>query len=241
MANDSSRARRSLALFVLLLLALGVSCGGKRPPKGEPPPRSARKGATQEGVASWYGNEFHGRPTASGEIFDQDGLTAAHRTLPLGTTAKVTNLENGKEVVLKVNDRGPFVRGRVLDCSRGAARALGFIGAGMAKVRIEVVEEGKRPARRQPAAGEVVAGQSLDGRPLFDGSFTVQVGAFGVEANALRLREKLEREFGEAYVVRFREFYRVRVGHLPSEEAAEALVRRLKDAGHGEGFVTRND
>lgn len=239
MARSEGALKYSAAFFVFVL-AMGLACGGKRPPKYEPP-RPAKKGWTQEGVASWYGNEFDGRPTASGEIFDQDGMTAAHRTLPLGTTARVTNLDNGKDVILKVNDRGPFVRGRVLDCSRGAAKELGFLGAGMARVRIEVIEEGHPKPRRQPASGEVVAGESKDGKPLFDGSFTVQIGAFGVEANALRLREKLEKEFGEAYVVRFREFCRVRVGHLPSEEAAEALQRRLKEAGFGEGFVTRND
>ncbi len=192
-------------------------------------------------MASWYGKEFDGRPTASGETFDMNAMTAAHRTLPLGTTVRVTNLENGQETVLKINDRGPFVKGRVLDCSYGAAKALGYAGAGVARVRIEVLQEGQERIRYAAGAGEVVAGVKDLSRPVLDGTFTVQVGAFAVEQNALKLRQKLEQQFGDAYVIRFREFYRVRVGHVPSEEAADALQARLKDAGYGEGFVTRND
>lgn len=89
------------------------------------------------GHASYYGRELAGRKTASGEVFRPDGLTAAHRTLPLGTKVKVTNLSNGKAVILRINDRGPFVRGRMLDVSHGAARVLGFASAGTARVKIE--------------------------------------------------------------------------------------------------------
>ena len=91
------------------------------------------------GMASWYGEEYHGRPTASGEIFDMYKLTAAHRKLPLGTRLRVTNLKNRKRVIVKVNDRGPFVRGRIIDLSYGAARKIGMIEDGVAKVRIEIV------------------------------------------------------------------------------------------------------
>lgn len=94
----------------------------------------------QVGVASYYGAEFHGRPTASGEIFDMNGFTCAHRTLPLGTIVRITNLENGKSIELKVNDRGPFVDGRIVDLSRGAAEKLGMIQLGTAIVKIEVVD-----------------------------------------------------------------------------------------------------
>jgi len=91
-----------------------------------------------EGLASWYGEDFHGRLTASGEVYDMYKLTAAHKTLPLGTVVKVRNLENGKEVEVRVNDRGPFVKGRVIDLSRTAGRAIDIRGAGLAKVRLEV-------------------------------------------------------------------------------------------------------
>jgi len=100
--------------------------------------------ATQEvvselGLASWYGEEFQGNPTASGEVFDMNGLTAAHRSLPLGTKLKVTNLINNRSLVVRVNDRGPFIPSRFLDLSMAAAKKLGFFGAGVAKVRAEVV------------------------------------------------------------------------------------------------------
>ncbi|MDA0709780.1 MAG: septal ring lytic transglycosylase RlpA family protein [bacterium] len=94
----------------------------------------------QIGYSSYYAHKFHGRPTASGEIFDMNGLSAAHRELPLGTIIRVTHLGNGKSVTLKVNDRGPFVEGRILDLSLGAARRLDMIQAGVAKVMIEIVK-----------------------------------------------------------------------------------------------------
>jgi len=234
-------ARRELRVVIPLLALLGLAaCGGHRPMRHEPAPVPMR-GDTQEGMASWYGREFDGKPTASGERFDMNALTAAHRTLPLGTTARVTNLDNGRETVLRVNDRGPFVKGRILDCSYGAAKELGFSGAGLARVRIEVVERGKERPRYSPPPGELLAGGPEVGRPALDGSFTVQVGAFAVEANAVKLRDKLQAQFGDSYAIRFREFWRVRVGHLANEEAAEALQAKLRDAGYGEGFVTRND
>lgn len=99
-----------------------------------------------EGKASWYGESFHGKPTANGEQFDQDELTAAHQTLPLPSVVRVTNLENGRSVTLRVNDRGPFVRGRILDVSRKAARLLKFQGKGTTQVRIELLEKESREA-----------------------------------------------------------------------------------------------
>lgn len=94
------------------------------------------------GLSSWYGEDFHGKKTANGEIFDMYALTAAHRTLPLGTLIRVTNLENNRSVVVKVNDRGPYVEGRILDLSYGAAKALGFENMGIAKVHIQVISFG---------------------------------------------------------------------------------------------------
>ena len=91
------------------------------------------------GVASWYGGKFHGRTTASGEPYDMHALTAAHPSLPFGTKVRVTNLENGRSVVLKINDRGPFAKRRIIDVSRHAAEHLGFLGAGVARVRVEVI------------------------------------------------------------------------------------------------------
>jgi rare lipoprotein A len=92
-----------------------------------------------EGVASWYGQDFNGRLTASGEVYDMYKFTAAHKTLPLGTMVKVTNVDNGKTVEVKVNDRGPYVRGRIIDLSRTAGKAIDIRGAGTANVKLEVV------------------------------------------------------------------------------------------------------
>ena len=94
------------------------------------------------GVSSFYAEDFHGKLTANGEVYDMYGLTAAHKTLPLNTIARVTNMENDKSIILRINDRGPFVAGRILDCSFGAAKKLGFIAQGTTKVKIEVIEFG---------------------------------------------------------------------------------------------------
>lgn len=133
------------AAAFLLLLAAGACAGRTTPPSVGPgpassPPPMARvsPGWSQVGRASWYGGQFHGRATASGETFDMNALTAAHRTLPLGTWIEVTNLDNGRHAELRVNDRGPFVGDRILDVSRAAARKLGFLVDGTARVKIVV-------------------------------------------------------------------------------------------------------
>ena len=95
-----------------------------------------------KGISSWYGPNFHGKLTANGEVYDMYGVTAAHKTLPLNTVARVTNLANNKSLILRINDRGPYVAGRILDCSYGAAKKLDFIGTGVTEVKIEVIEWG---------------------------------------------------------------------------------------------------
>ena len=94
------------------------------------------------GISSYYGTDFHGKLTANGEVYDMYGLTAAHKTLPLNTIVRVTNLSNNKSLILRINDRGPYIKGRILDCSYGAAKKLGFIAQGTTKVRIELIEVG---------------------------------------------------------------------------------------------------
>src|SRR4030043_901909 len=130
----------------------------------------------QHGVASWYGGEFHGRPTSSGEIYDMNQLTCAHNTLPLGTVVMVTNLENGRTLELKVNDRGPFVKERILDVSYAAAQMLGMWEKGTA-----------------PGKGE---GVSLAIAAVL--RFTLQVGSFTDETNAQKLAEQLRKSFEKA-------------------------------------------
>ena len=100
-------------------------------------------GHVQKGTASWYGNEYHGRATASGEIFNENAMTAAHRSLPFGTLVRVKNLQNDRTCVVRINDRGPFIRGRIIDLSKRAARELGMLAAGVVPVRLEILKQGR--------------------------------------------------------------------------------------------------
>jgi rare lipoprotein A len=163
----------------------------------------------EEGMASWYGHPYHGRPTASGERFDQDALTAAHRTLPFGTVARVTNLDNDRRVEVVINDRGPFVAGRIVDLSRAAASAIGALGPGVVPARLEVV----RPGDGMPDA------------PCWE----VQVGAFGEARNVERARERLA---GMGYEVRLAPasggLTRVRVTGLAGRARALDTAARLQ-------------
>ena len=145
-----ARAQRLAAFVALSLFVLGNVVPGDAIASSV---RARTKKARREsGLASFYGPEFNHRRTASGERFDPKGLTAAHRTLPFGTRVRVTNLENGRRVIVRINDRGPFRKGRVLDLSPAAARRLGFTAQGIARVRLDVL--GKLPAsRREVAAG----------------------------------------------------------------------------------------
>ena len=123
--------RFGLLLFVLLLVA---GCATKKGPTTEP----TRKGDEQRGLASWYGKKYHGRPTASGERFNMNKVSAAHRTLPLGSVVKVTNLDNGRVLKVRINDRGPFVDGRIIDLSYKAAKKLDMVKTGVVPVKLVV-------------------------------------------------------------------------------------------------------
>ena len=167
----------------------------------------------QFGVASWYGGEFHGRPTSSGEVYDMYQLTCAHNTLPLGTVVMVTNLENGRSLELKVNDRGPFVKERILDVSYAAAQMLGMWGKGTAPVKLEVVSLAIEPVQR----------------------FTLQVGSFADEPHAQRLAEQLRKSFENVYVATIetltQKYHRVRVGQFETKDAALIIAQKLSQMG----------
>ncbi len=145
----AARRRVWTAQVGLLVVALGVwGCATVKTPVPRPAfdarrvdDRSPGPGRSEMGLASWYGEPHHGQSTASGEIFDMTQLTAAHRTLPLGTCLRVVNLENGRIVRVRVNDRGPYVAGRVLDLSREAARALDMVERGVVPVKLEIIRE----------------------------------------------------------------------------------------------------
>ena len=225
-------------------------CGGKKRPSL---PVAARLGATETGVASWYGHPYHGRHAASGEIYDMEKMTAAHRTLPFGTWVRVTNLENNKTVDVRIIDRGPFVGGRIVDLSHAAAVSIDMIGPGTAKVRITVISPGEGTVVGQGGAGG--AGDS-PARPSISESrpevapaqrFAVQVGAFTDRRNAERVQSSLERVYGHATIV-MRDGHpvqwRVLVGREETEEGAAALAERIRAdpaAQAGSAFVVRID
>jgi rare lipoprotein A len=174
-------------------------------------------------VASWYGEPFEGHRTSSGEIYNMHDFTAAHRTLPFGSVVRVTNLVNGKQIEVRINDRGPFVANRVIDLSLSAAQAIDMVGTGTAQVRLEVM------GGPNPAAG----------------LFGVQVGAFLREENAERLKEQLASSYGVVSIVTYDSptgmFYRVRVGRVTSEDAARELAERLQQNEQLTTFVVRLD
>jgi rare lipoprotein A len=167
----------------------------------------------QYGVASWYGGEFHGRQTSSGEVYDMYQLTCAHNTLSLGTVVMVTNLENGRSLELKVNDRGPFVKERIIDVSYAAAQMLGMWEKGTALVKVEVINPGIEIVQR----------------------FTLQVGSFADETNAQRLAEQLRKSFENVYVATVetltQKYHRVRIGQFETREAAWGIAEKLSQMG----------
>lgn len=137
--------------WLMIISLLSISClnspryrtGSLPEKKGQIPLATKGKHAkVLYGVSSYYGEDFHGKLTANGEVYDMYGVTAAHKTLPLNTVARVTNMENDKSIILRINDRGPYVAGRILDCSYGAAKKLGFVIQGTTKVKIEIIEFG---------------------------------------------------------------------------------------------------
>jgi len=194
----------------LALLVSGCGWSSRRPV-----PMPATAGAAQIGTASWYGPGFHGNPTSSGEIYDQNDLTAAHQTLPLGTRVAVTNLRNGRSVEVRINDRGPFVKGRSIDLSYAAARSLGMIGPGTVPVRIEVLGNGE--TRVASAA------------------YTIQVGAFVDHDKAVRLHDALAHRFDGVYLATLDgqagRYYRVRLGRFGRREDAATFARSITPLG----------
>ena len=229
----------------------------------------------ETGVASWYGPGFHTKTTANGETYDQNDLTAAHKTLPMPSYVRVTNLENGRALVLRVNDRGPYAHGRIIDVSKRAAQLLGFENQGTAKVRVRIVDQGtsgfvaEKPVTTQEERDAVsavpvakvetntlapppgvaaapapvvetpppaqVAMESVGPSDLF-----VQAGAFTQYDNANRLAARLL-SFGEvsiqSAIVGENEFFRVRIGPIPSVEEADIVLGDLIGSGFPESRI----
>ncbi|ADK79697.1 septal ring lytic transglycosylase RlpA family protein [Sediminispirochaeta smaragdinae] len=184
-------------------------------------PRVADIEAKQVGFASWYGGKFQGRKTANGEVFDTNKLTAAHKTLPFGTLVRVTNLDNDKSVEVRINDRGPFVEGRIIDLSRAAAEAIDMVGRGIAKVSLEVIGE--------PPGG---VPQDLYRRHEKNATVTIQVASFGLRENAERTHTLLAgRGISASIETAPTGHYRVVVPHVASSEL-EAVRKTLSELGY---------
>ncbi len=241
-AAGPTRAR----LFLFLLLSGSVlvvaGCGGSKKPVTAqvppPPPPSPSETATQPpliagehtkvlfsevGIASWYGPEFHNRRAANGEIYDMHQATAAHRTFPFNSVVRVTNLSNGKSTLVRINDRGPFVEGRIIDLSLEAAKAIGVWRTGIAKVRLDVLQ----------APEPITTG----------GRWCIQIGAFEDREVASSLKEKLARKYKTAKIIQFTgptgEWLRLRV---PNDERER--VKEISAAIHpsqGEVWLVRLD
>ncbi len=199
-------------------------------------PLPSASGYSQTGIASWYGGKFHGRTTSNGETYDMHSRTCAHKTLPMNTYLLVQNLENGRETTVRVNDRGPFVKGRVIDLSFLAAQELDIVKNGTAQVKITAL--GEAVSYRQ---GNTVQERFLPHQNFENGDFYVQIGSFEDRNNADRLKSQLI-EWGtetvtQSYVIDSKTFYRVQVRGGTTLTAARRMERVLEEAGFPEAFV----
>ena len=212
-------------LLLLLILPVVFSCAKKSvestaiPPGEVPPGGYVEEGSTQVGTASWYGIEEHNNHAANGERFSKYAYTAAHKSLPMGTVVRVTNMENGRDVIVKINDRGPFVRGRIIDLSYTAAQSIGMVEEGTVEVKVEVIST---PSTR--------------GGSYFDALYTVQVASFTDKGNALSLKKELDTEYDDVRVesieVSGDSYWRVRVGRYEEKQDADDTASRLRTDGH---------
>ena len=199
------------------------------------------KGYVARGIASWYGSKFHGHRTSSGEPYDMNAMTAAHPTLPIPTYVQVTNLRNGRKVIVKVNDRGPFLHNRLIDLSYVAAVKLGITAEGTGLVEVRAID---------PAAPTVQAAEAKNAPNVADASAALylQVGAFADRKNAERLSQRVA-SLGPGAAIQVRKgdddnaaspLYRVRIGPLPSVEKVDQLTRKLTDIGVADSQVVIN-
>lgn len=207
--------------MLLFLTSCGVSNRGVSSSDSSSLSRSQKKNisAIETGEASWYGPDFHGRLTANGEKYDMNGLTAAHRTLPFNTQVLVENLDNGKSVQVRINDRGPFAKDRIIDLSKGAATAVDMIGPGTAHVRIYLVGNN-------------------NGLPenLKEAKYTVQLGSYADRESAEKKSDEIRSSYVQEVTVNNKTVYRVYFGDFYNPAIAREAQQRLEGLGH-EGFV----
>lgn len=205
-----------------------------------------RQGFVERGIASWYGTKFHGRRTSSGEDYNMYAMTAAHKALPLPTYVEVTNLDNGHQIIVKVNDRGPFHDGRIIDLSYAAAIKLGINKAGTGRVEIRAIDPSNPTAHRRKPAPPGVTIQTVSAadiilpepvaQPVVRQNYYLQVGAFSSKTNAENLRSRLTNMANHPIHILPADnpalpIFRVRIGPLASDQAAQRLAYRLVSEG----------
>ncbi len=241
-----SACRLIAALVACALLTYG--CAGPQPAHRPPghtrpykvngrwyQPISTAANFREIGVASWYGKKFHGRKTSNGETYNMYGMTAAHKTLPLGTHVRVKNLSNRKQIHVRINDRGPFIRGRIIDLSYTAAKKLGIVGPGTAKVEVSVL------ASRISGKSRTRPGSSVPQISFDTGSFSFQIGAFKNRENAEKQKRHLAKTYKHVTIARVTTtdgiLYRVRVGKFSSLNQARVQEKILIRNGYPDAFI----
>lgn len=216
-----------VAAASLLLSACGIVKTSTAPDTRDFGPIDTSEDAVIEaGIASWYGSKFHGRLTANGETYNMNDLTAAHKTLPFNTVVKVENLDNGNSIIVRINDRGPYIGDRIIDLSRRAARDIGMYEAGIANVRIFLVEEGDRP----------LTARNISSRE----TFTVQLASYNSRHEAEAFSTRVNGSRVERVNIGGRTVYRVYYGSYDNAEDAGRTQRRLASQGF-DGFVKQEE
>ena len=218
------------AAFAVLLTGCGKKVKTAKPPK---------IGSSETGIASWYGHPYHGRRAANGEIYDMEKLTAAHRTYPFDTWVRVKNLSNDRTVDVRIQDRGPFVRGRIIDLSHAAAREIELLGPGVTKVRLTVIPRPKTAVIVSAKSAETPV-KTMEKEPEL---FAVQVGAFKDRNRAAALSEEMRQRFGSSRIVERAgnpPMFRVLAGEYATEEEADTAATQIRGAG-GTAMAVRID
>jgi len=240
--KETAVTTRILTFTLVLAIVLGSGCASQKPPRATAPPpqptgpaapepapqptekpgREPRKGKAEKGLASWYGEPYHGRRTASGEIYDMHEMTAAHRTLAFGTMVRVERRDTGADVKVRITDRGPFIKGRIIDLSFAAAKKIGLDIDGVAPVKVTVIGFEEPPKKKAKQAKRAV------GHPKDEICIWIQVGAFGSMDNAKGAEKKLE-DAGETAVIIEGPggLHRVRLGPYDREKDAEKTLARI--------------
>ncbi|MFC2104040.1 septal ring lytic transglycosylase RlpA family protein [Bacteroidota bacterium] len=221
-------------LFFIYVIFLAFTTGVK-----------AQNSYSKTGIASFYADKFEGRQTANGEIYYHAKRTAAHQTLPFGSIVKVTNLENNKYVVVRINDRGPFVDNRIIDLSKSAAKELDFIGKGLAKVRIELIASTDDLPDNSPMANQKQTKEyyKVNVDVVSPNGKGVQIGSYKNDENVFRLVEQLKKKYNEQVfievaTVKKQKVYRIIIGNYNSNDQLEALKQKLSKEFKGCFIVT---